>query len=703
MIITFGSQVIGGQDGSSAQAPDYGLLSDLLSQTGNDGDRKIRLAYTGAVIGNYFKGTYNPASTYLAGERVSLSAAAKFWYIALQNVPTSNPPNPYKNTVYWAIEAGAEMLQDMEDGTYIRYTLGFNQDDLIRWGSIQRGTLSQTSTALSTGNFTGSSSFGTSSTNIVLSSNPAAYSITLNTGLPIASKTNLGASTSSMTILGSGSSPSFVTVNLPSGQGLVTGNTLKLENSSSNFNIAVVIDYNNTTGVSLIGIINGVGAGTFTSWTIYKVSLIYMTWDTAPTSVYMHAIVDTYTSGTGAATITTYVQLGSGTRSPWTVFNGRTPGAIPSSQVTEITQNGTPLGMFTTGVYKGTQFTHNAIKRPEATGWIYYVKKRDGTWQSYTIDCYASSGATQSQITVASNLDIAGDDGLPYIAFSITSPSGSSTNARATIDASTTTSNFQSHNYLADIDVFTATIPFAGQGDSSGELAWNFNLNGTADTKVWLPDHNFDKVSFGRNRTYTVDDVVIDISDVTNNPYAYKFQNYTSFRLNQTVEVYHPNVVAKMANVSTIHELELGLYYKVIVDPLQDWNIATGYVHMIAFPQDGSGNRWFNKFTTDIGNTFTWPGGTSVQNLNSNQIGWQSALMTSTNSTYTGNQNFALATWWADTSLWRIGQIGKGQDAIGYSAGPKLYPKPYADYILTTGTQVVIEGRLFAGFKGSLT
>lgn len=760
---------------------DYGLLSDLVSQALNGSTNiKLRLAYSGVITGNYYEGVYNPATAYNEGERVSFSASAFLWFTRTSfqaGVATGQAPNPLIDTLYWVVERGAEMIQDMGDGTWMRYTLGFNQDDLIRWGTIQRGTLSTSRVPVGTGNFNTSTALGASGSTLNITAVPATYTPTLATGLTsIFSKINLGASSSSVAILGTGASPVTYTVTLPTGQSLVPGDVLKLENTSSNFNVAVVCTYESSTGSAKIEVINGVGSGTYTSWTVYKCSLINMTWDAAPTFVYNMSIVDTYDIGTGASSITSFVQLGTGSRTTWTIRQGRTTPPNQAGQGISIEQNGGILGQYFTGVYKGTSIAHQGLMRIDATAIRYTISEGANAGQQFTIDMHgrpmqlsgssgtanvvingvnylatfssslvttaanfvtthaatlaglnitvAASGSviliygtgltsasvsnvsgnlagsyspTQVQMFVASDLAVSPAAGYKYTAVAVTSLNATGTNLVVSASYSTSAANVVTNAYFGDIDVFTSTLSIAGRGDSSGEIAWNFIKEGSGDDPRWVWDHNQFRVCFGRNRSYIVDGVTIDTTSGVPNQYAFKFQPFTTFRLTQSVTCYHPQEVSPMAIFDTVHEFTReGLFYDIIPTKLQNWAISTGYVNMIAYDP-----TWWNKFITDEGVTFTWPGGTDPVDLAANQIGWQSALHYSTNVTNPDNPNFVLASYWEDTSLWRTGLPGVGVPKVGYSDGMKLYPE------IVTGGYVLSElprvtSRLYAGHKGSL-
>jgi hypothetical protein len=688
---------------------DFGLLTDLREQAGNDGQLYARINYNGAITGNFLKGTYNPATTYQEGERVAVISGNPYFQCQALSTLTGgahpNAPSLFEDNASWKRCFSGEVLMDLDDGTYMRYSLGFNQDDFIRWNKIERGTLSQTAILASTGSIEFSTNIGASASGVVVSAVPQSLSYTIPTGLSnVWDKVSVGTSSSSMSILASGSTPTFVNVTLATGQSLSTGDALKLENTSTNFNIARVITYNSGTGAAYLAIINGVGSGTHTSWDVYKVSLVYATWDAAPTSVYVHGLVDTYDSGTGAITITTFVQLGASgtTRTTWTFFQGRQAPVGRTNADSEVHQNGAILGQMVRGVYKNNSLAWRSNVRNEATGWKIIILEGPDAGEEFTIDCYNASFIADQLIVVSNDLAPSPKDGYAFIAFSITSPSGSSTNTRATVRHSTNTASPQSFNYRAYVDVFTPTIPIAGQGDSSGELAWTFKENGSSDDLYWLPDHNFDRISFESSPpVISIDGTPIDKTDIITNLMAYRFQPITSFGLVQELDIDHPDTPGSGTMLAEHTIDSYGLHYKITINTLYDWLIGTGYEHMIAFPQTGGGDRWFDVMETDLEGTFTWPGGTSPQTISGDQIGWRSAIFKSTNSSYTDNEDFALALWVAD-NFWRIGQTGKGTDTFGYSGGPKLYPRPFNNFVLVDESTRVIEGRLFAGFKGTI-
>lgn len=679
----------------------YGLLQDVV--TANTGQQlSARINYNGVITGNYYKGVYNSATTYNEGERVSNNASGYFWWQALGTLTGGahpHAPDIFADNASWRRLYSWEVLQDLDDGTYIRYSMGFNQDDFIRWHKIQRGTLSQTAISTTNGSIEFGTAIGASTSGVVVGVVPQSLSYTIPTVLTnVFDKISVGSSSSSMTILGSGASPSFVNITLATGQSLSVGDALKLENTTSIFNIARVISYNSSTGAAYLAIINGVGSGTYTSWTCYKVALVFASWNGAPTFVYVHGLVDTYNSGTGAITITTFVQLGNSgtTRTNWTFTQGRQAPVGTSGANTSVSQSSASLGQMVKGVYKNNSFVWNADQINSGTGWRIIITEGPSAGNEYTIDTYNAVFASNQSFVVANDLAPSTSAGYGFIAFSITSPSGSSTNTNAGVRHSTNTANPQSFTYRSYVDVFTQTIPIAGQGDSSGELAWRFKRDGTADTDYWLPDHNFDRVSFENEEpVFSVDGLVIAKDDIITSEMAYRFQPITSIKITQDIDVRHPDEAGSAGTMITEHTLDnLGLYYNLQIIPVWGWAISTGYEHMISFPESG-GNRWFNTMTTDTQEVFTWPGGTSPVNLTSDQIGWQSALFESTQSSYTGNQEIQLALWVDSRTFWRIGESGKGQDTVGYSAGPKLYPRPFDTYVLSVPR--TIEGRLKAG------
>lgn len=681
----------------------YGLLSRLLQQTGNGGtDLKLRLNYQGVIAGGFYEGVYNPATTYTAGDRVSLNSSAYLWYEAKTNLTGgahANAPSAYGDNDSWKMLIGAEVTQNV-GGELIRYTLGFNQDDLIRWGTIQRGTLGTSSLIIDYRNYETTSSLNltTSSTS---NSNPTAAgqtrTWTVDTGLNIAPST-----------LQSGYSESFampavndvLTKTIATGLSISEGDTLSWYGNASNMFVFVVMTYNSGTG-SIKGFVTAVvGSGTFASWDIKKEAFLFGFHTGFPVDINHHAVVQAYDSGTGVMQVFCTSRVGSGTLATWTFRYGKRPGPVTSSQSSSFNLGSQNLGCWYFGEVNGTYIVHSSSKGTGGTGWKYIMLSGPNAGDEATIDTYNASFLTGQTSTVFNNLE---KGTHRFIAFSVTSPSGSSTNANAWVNARLITSGpFQSFIVGANIDTFTPNIPFCGGGDSSGEKAWTFKEDGTGSSLYWDPDHNFDRVNFQVNPpVYIVDGVTIDPSDFDENEWSYKFQSITSFRLEQTVEVIHPTD-GKVADKTYIHEItKNGLYYKEVYTPVVDVLIGAGYVNMMAYPESG-GNMWFNGFTTDLGGAFTWPGGVTPQNLSGTQIGWQSALFNGTTDYAEGDQYLG-AMWIKDpVAAWRVGLSGKGQDTVGYSAGAKLYPRPFDNYVLTSGTVYTIEARIYFGLKGTL-
>lgn len=688
---------------SGGGSPNYGLLSDLVSQTGNDGQKSFRINRAGSSQQvTLYRGSWSAAvSNYVTRDRVTFRGVD---YEALQNVPTGTEPSPFITTAYWRRLPGIEFRRDLGNGSFIYDSIVYSDDDMRRWGLTQRVTPSASSyqTILNTNLDPAPSAIGASGSTITLAAVPTTYSLTVASGLssvlfaPIA----MGSCTDSMTIIGSIVTPTFQTITLGTGLDLETGDFIKLENSSTVFNIARVIIYDTLTGSAKIGIINGVGSGTYTSWTIYKVSVVFASWNSSPDFVNFTAHIVTYDNGTGAATVRAFAQLGSGTRTTWTVWLGRQQSVLTGSS-TIIHQQQNVMGQSFTGRYYGDQLVHFSIKRATGCGVRYFIAEGPNAGDEFTIDLYSSTTDLLQRTTVnPTPLALSSSSGYKFIAFFIASPSsGTNTQANIYYDYGASPIN-RSFDHNIEIENFTVNNPMAGGGFSSGELAIAYKKNGTADSLITFFDHNlYYQGRYTSPAVYKVDDVVID--PFTRDTFNGRWLNFNNkIELEQTFDVFHYQQVSRMAHGTISHTYDangLSWIFNIILD--QDWETGYGYIMMIVFPRAGGGEQWFNTIETDLGGTITDPGGTSDVPLSGTQINWKTALIKSTQDSYTDNQLYAMAQWRGNSYLDTWGSSG---NFLGYSSGRKLYPARYGSQVLPAGTVISFEGRQFAGHVGTL-
>lgn len=676
------------------------LFTQLLQQPNNNGARKLRFNRANSLqSAPLYKGTYNPVTTYSTRDRVS--SGNYFDFESAQAVPTNTFPSPIKNTAFWKRLLGVEVIQDLGNGSHMYNSMNYASDDLKKWGQIKRVTLgAQSSELIGFSNIDPGVAIGASSASITLTAVPSVYNMPVASGLSsiLFAPVSMGTSSSSMTIVGDIVSPTFQNISLDAGLSLVTGDAIKLENSAV-FNIARIITYDALSGAAYIAIINGVGAGSFSIWNVFKVSLIFASWDGAPTAAHFSATVETYDNATGAMTVKTFAQVGFSTRTPWTVIQGKQQAASNGTSI-QINQQNQVMGMMIRGRYFGDRLNHVSQKRADACGFRYIIMEGPNAGQEFTIDLYNASLLLNQQTLVASNLAISPDgDGYEFIAFSVASPS-LGTNGRTVVNydysfIGTLGTNHPSLSHAITTDTYTVNNIMAGGGFSSGEMAINYKKAGTADQLFWFFDHN---IIYGFRATtaptYEVDGVQINTEILSR--FDGQFQDFTEFKMMQSGEVFHPDQVAKMADCVSEHIFdETGLYWKFTLTLSQDWEIASSRINMIAFPENG-GLRWFDKMTTNLGGEFLWPGGTLDQPITGNLVGWTSALFSSENDTSPGNRDYMIAHWKP------VNQWGSGGDMFGYSGGPKLYPSKYANSIMPAGSVLVVEGRIFAGNKGGL-
>lgn len=682
----------------------YGLLTDLLNQSGNDGQCKVRTIFNGIVSGGEYQGSYNNVATYSKNQIIGYPVdSAPLRYRANQS--TSAGQSPDTNPEKWDLQVGIEWLQDLGGGFYSRYSMGIRNDAMIRLNGLEVGTYANSS-------FTRRSSFydvtglgtTTSVTSMAIpSSHPSSRTIIVGTGLNIPNSATLsGTCTDNFAI--PTTHPTLAIRNLPSGLNLVTGDLIVMYGDASNFFGYVIARYNNATGVAYGASTFHVGSGTFSSWTLKKERLIYIERTADPVGKNLYCLAQTYDSATGSLTFNSINNTGTTTNSDWTIYiSAKQPSSIPASNNSRYngTQSNNPFGtygLWHMKMFQGNRLIHNSTKANNGTGWVYiYVDGPDlsSPPSDVEIDTYNPIIISQGTLT----FDNLTSGVHTIIAFSKVSASGSSTNTRPYIDAGTTTPN---HSFLEqyNYDVFTPTITLGARGgESFGEIAWRFRDVDVGDATHWLPEHSGIITTELVSKSLLIDGVVVDMSD-ENAPYQLKFKDASIALLTQSLKIVHPQATGDMGSMATTHSFgSKGVDYIIQVTWAQAGLIETGYNNMIFL-----GEAWFNKVLGQDAQVIVRPPDNTSENLSESEAGQQSYLFYSTGTSPL--EDYVIGQFWANPARdWRTGLPNVGipfiQDFTG-SANAKWYPVAFSNYPFAQDEAVIVQGKLFIGNKGDL-
>lgn len=686
-----------------ANGDNFGLLSDLLGQTDNgSSDIKIRMMWNGVASGGEFTGTWSAATTYSNRDLVVYPSNSQLVFRANQS--TSAGQSPDTHPAKWDLEVGLEMVQNIGNGKYTRYLLGIRNDDMVRLNGIERGAYTTSAFIRRQSNYVGgyaTVSIGTSSTSMTLgSSHPAAKTLTTGTGLGISNSATLGSSSSSFAI--PTTHPSTLSVTLPSGLSLNTGDYVTMYGDANNFFVFVIARYDNTTGAAYGASTLHVGTGSFSNWTVKRERLIYV-FRTADAAKNFYALVQSYDSGTGVLNFNTANNTGTGTHSDWTIQEAKQPPNPGTSDVLFINNANNTFGTHGTWVYgtfHGDRLQHRGSKDNRGTGFLYvYVDGPDiaNPPADVTIDTYNASLITAQSTNVFTGLTKGTHS---FIAFVKVSPTGASANTRAWLSADSNGAEY-SYNEMYEYDVFTPDITAGPTGaESFGAVAYRFRDSNAANTPQWVPEHANVQTAMGRDgRVFTIDNTILNHSN-EDDPFMFKFRDFTSATLTQTVDVVHPQATGNMASLVATHTFDRnGVYYKMLFTWLQSGVIETGYNNMVFL-----GNSWFNKIKAQDGAVIDRPADNTSVNLTAGQKDQASYLFYSTGADPL--DKFVIGQFWPNiTRDWRIGGANLGtpfvQDFAGAS-NAKFYPWVYSNYAFAVNDVMTVEGRLYGGNKGSL-
>lgn len=681
----------------------FGLLADLVNQPGNGSSNiKIKLASTHvpATYGNWASG-----QNYGVGEiRAYPSGSPLLWKVvnAISSAPANTtPPYSVTNGVVsfnsdWELDIAFDMIQDSGDGTnYFRTTLQKSVDGFIRLNNFQYGTYTTTQFNRAASNYETTGGLITTSASSIASNTavPSSKSFTAGTGLSqFFASTTLNASYSNTFSIPT-THPTLSNHTIGAGLDVSEGSTLTFYGDASNFFVFVVTLYNSETGVATGFSTMHLGSGSFSTWTIKKEVLLYFKWQGGAVDFY--ALLQTYDSGTGAATANMIASANpAGALTNWNISYGKRPTAPTASQGTNYNAGGQNLAVWHFGTFFGTALAHGSVKSTAGTGWLYIYLSGPDSPANVTIDTYNGSTVTNQSTAVWSNLTFGYHR---FVAISTTSPSGSSSNTVPWIYASTNTANILSYVEQINYDLFTSSVDIGLQDpQSAGELAWRFKLNGSAHTTQWFPYHGT-VTDRSDSRIFTVDGVVIDtetLSSVTN-PYLYKYQSFSVAKITQEGAVTHPQDAGDFADYASVHTLNrYGIDWDISMTWLKSALIETGYNNMVSLAQ-----TWFNKIKSEDGVYMNRPADNTSVNMANDFKNQQSYLFYSTSGS-ADLKDLVLALYWPDITNWRAGLSGAGtsfvQDFSG-SSGAKFYPFAYTSYTTTIGETSRIRGRMYLG------
>jgi hypothetical protein len=683
-------------------ATNSGYVSSLVSQSGNgSSDIKVKISYVGNPA---VKGNWDNVTAYGAGElRAYPSGSPIMWRVKSDQSVSAGEGPPISNSK-WEMAVGIDMLQNMGSGKWARTTMQRDEGSWIKMGPVQVGTYTTTkfSYAPVISNYVGAAAttnLSTSSTSISIpTSHPSSRTITIGTGLTgISDSQTLGTCTDSFSI------PTTIgttmTRNLPTGLSLAPGETLVLYGDASNFIITVVGRYSSVTGVAYLALVQHVGSGSFSSWTLKKEQYrrIFRT-DNA--LQHFHCLVQSYNSGTGALTVNSVKNSGSVTVANWTLALAKEVPDASGSQVTQINVlDAEALGYFFKVVGSGTSFEHNCVIDNRGTGFLYIYA--DGPMISsppadVTIDTYNASTVSASSRVIFDNLT-AGTH--TFIAISITSPSGLSANTRTWAKSSSNTSTgIPTLNQYYNYDLFTADFEVCGHGQSVGEFAFRFRENADAgDGLSWMPFHG----AFTMTSTpqFVIDGTTVShTSDFTTglNPYALTYQSFTTCLLYQSGDVIHPHATGSLGTYTSSHAFNRnGVDMSLTIN----WTVATfratGYVNMLFLTKAFGKKIVLGK----TGTVYTTPQSADPDvNITSGDLNSYSVLVHSDNTGSSGEDQYAFANYNAATSVpWASAFINNYD--VTYN---KLYNQTHTGAVIGAGTVEVIKSKWYIGKRGGL-
>lgn len=413
---------------------------------------------------------------------------------------------------------------------------------------------------------------------------------------------------------------------------------------------------------------------------------------------YFLGTITAYDNGTGVTTVSSTLNVGSGTLSSWKIYNYRMPGfgnsTLPSgSNSFSTTNNGeVMMGEFTTGALF---FRHGTSAGGK--DWLFHYTGGPNIANppaDVSISCYNPAGAVA--------VDLVWRDLLTgthtFTATVVNATNGSSSNTTAFYHLSSDTSISMTFSHRYHFDQFTVTQQITGASDSFGEFAYQVKKNGTGDTPAWFPDHNSALTGVSSSRVYTVNGVVVN-APVTNpdtNPYLYKYQTVTNVVLTQTGQFNHPTSGAACTFACTHTVTRTGILYDLTLTWLDTMLIATGYNNMV-FVNEG----WFDKMKTAGGEYVADPADGVPVNLSATQKNQDSYLFYSTDGS-APEKDLVLSQYWPlAVANWRVGLSNLGtpfiQNFSGANAGSKLYPYVFNNYVTSISEVMNIKGMIYLG------
>lgn len=673
-----------------------GLHTALLNQSGNRStDIKLKIGYVGNPV---TKGNWSAASTYSAGELRAYPINSPIMWRA--NASVSAAENPPISNSKWDLAVAPEMVQNLGGGKYARSAMQRDEGSFIKLGTFEIGTyaLSQFSYNPTMKNYNTATAISTTSADAITipTTHPSSKTFTIGTGISnLPASSSIGTATESFAI--PTTHPTMMSRTLPTGLSLSPGEKVTFYGDASNYFVFVVCRYNSTTGAAYGFSLLHVGTGTFGSWTLKKEVLLRILRTASPTTHYFYGLVQSYDSGTGSVTVNSTRNTGTGSQTGWTVTQAHEPPAVGSSQSLSYNQEAA-IGMFHVIQWSGTRISHVCPTDNRGTGFRYiYCDGPDvaSPPSDAVIDTYSASSLTNQAKLLFDDLSVGTHT---IVGVSVTSADVSSANTRNWIYASTNIANIASVNQQYNYHLFTADFVVCNQGQSIGEIAFNFRESADAgDTLQWMPYHGAQTMT--STPAFTVDGAVVDHeADFTTgtNPYGLKYQDFTTCVLAQTGTIVHPQGAGTIANYTASHTINKdGIDWRI---DLPSWLIAVyrsiGYVNLMFLTK-----AFCDKIEFETGTVYTVPTGAEADvNIASEDLNPGSMLAYNDGTGSNGEPNYALAVYWPDTSRNWVSAFIDNYDGSNI----KLYPVLFSDQTIAQGTAETFRGKWYLGNKGDL-
>lgn len=690
--------------GGGSPVPGDGLIKELYQQSGNSGD-DIRISIRPIAPS---QGAWSPNVAYSAREiRTYPTGSELFW---ISNQSTNMGESPYTNPEKWDLAMGLDFIQNIGGGKWSRVSLQRNVDEWVRENNFSIGTYAPAFWVDSNKNYDANVTISqtSDSTVSVPTTHPSSRAFTIATGLAtIPDSTTLGTCSDTFSVPTARSQ--FLSINLPAGLSLDSGDYVTLYGNANNFFVCGIVTYDNVTGATYGWCINFVGTGSFSSWTVKSELLLYAFQTGAETSRNFQFLVQTYVSGTGVVTGNSITHVGSGSTSTWTITRNKVNNGIPSTQGASFIRTGAPLeaiGASFKGGFTGSGLRLNTQKNTTGTGWmIFYVGGPDiaNPPSPVTIDTYAAVLDANFDHIIWNNLTEVHRESVNqhrFVAVSITSPSVSSTNTRPFINASTTTTNLLGIKQVVDYEKFTDDFSLGYAGSQSlGETVFIFAPT-SGDPVVTWPYHG-DLTDNNTLKKFFVDNVeVLPSSDASVNSYLRRYLPFTTAYVEQEGTIFHPAFLGMgdFASYESIHRFDKYGFFleKLRIELLQSMFVGQWYPNLLAMADD---YIYPGRVIAQDGEIMEWPN-SGVVNMSSTFKGQNNYLFISDT-----HPDYAAVMYWPDVSNWRIGQAGRGADHIENLVGSSSKFRPYAVFEyngLPVGYVMDIQARIYLGNKGAL-